>query len=182
MADENRVKLLAKGEGVVAGDFGNEGTGGHSHLVYNWKTNETQKFVVAAKAEGEATIYSGYYFHPENKKWMLIASFRAPRDGKLLRGLYSFNENFGGSNGHLRRLAEFGNQWIKTTDDKWIELTTARFTHDSTGGKDRRDYGAGLAEDGNFYLSNGGFIADAIEAGQTFTRKAAGKKPEIVLP
>ena len=182
VADENRVKLLAKGDGVVAGDFGNEGTGGHSHLVYNWKTNDRQRFLVSTKIDGDATIYTGYYFNPDNEKWKLIASFRAPHDGKTLHGLYSFSENFGGSNGHLRRLVEYGNQWIKTTDDKWIELTTAKFTHDSTGGKDRRDFGAGLAADGNFYLSNGGFVADAIKYGDAFTRKPTGKPPEIKLP
>jgi hypothetical protein len=31
VSDENRVKLLGKGDGVYSGDFGNEGTGGHSH-------------------------------------------------------------------------------------------------------------------------------------------------------
>lgn len=36
VADENRVTLLAKGEGVHTGDFGNEGTGGHSHLKFLW--------------------------------------------------------------------------------------------------------------------------------------------------
>ena len=54
VSDENRVKLLAKGENVVASDFGNEGTGGHSHLVYAWKTGQTRKkFAVTAKAEGD---------------------------------------------------------------------------------------------------------------------------------
>lgn len=183
VADENRVKLLAKGEDVIAGDFGNEGTGGHSHLTYMWKTGEIQRFLVTAKAEGDATTYTGYFYFPEKQKWGLIASFRAPRDGKLLRGLYSFNENFGGNNGHLQRKCEFGNQWIKTTDDKWIELTTASFTHDGTGGKDRRDFGAGLTPDGRFYLSNGGFVADAIKYGNQFTRPATGKPPtDIVIP
>ena len=32
VGQENRVTLVAKGEGVYSGDFGNEGTGGHSHL------------------------------------------------------------------------------------------------------------------------------------------------------
>ena len=40
VGDENRVTLVSKGAEVVAGDFGNEGTGGHSHLKYNWKTGE----------------------------------------------------------------------------------------------------------------------------------------------
>jgi hypothetical protein len=180
---EDRVKLLAKGEGVIANDFGNEGTGGHSHLVYPWKTREMQRFLVTAKADGEATIYTGYFFFNDTKKWGLIASFRAQRDGKLLRGLYSFNENFGGANGHLRRLCEFGNQWIKTTDGKWSELLTAHFTHDPTGENDRRDFGAGVTKEGRFYLSNGGFIAEAVKQNDIFARPATGVPPgDIVLP
>jgi hypothetical protein len=46
--DVNRVKLMGKGDGVYSGDFGNEGTGGHSHLKYPWKTGETQRFLVTA--------------------------------------------------------------------------------------------------------------------------------------
>jgi hypothetical protein len=181
--DENRVTLLAKGDGVYAGDFGNEGTGGHSHLIYNWKTGQTQRFLVTAKVDGDATIYSGYFYFTEKGKWGLIASFRAPHDGKLLRDLYSFNENFGGGNGYLQRLCEFGNQWIKTPQDKWIELTTAHFTHDATGGKDRLDFGAGVTKDGRFYLSNGGFHAEPVKSGDAFTRPVTGKPPtDITLP
>lgn len=106
-----------------------------------------------------------------------------PHDGKLLRGLYSFNENFSGSNGHLRRLCEFTNQWIKTTDGKWTELLTAQFTHDPTGGTDRRDFGAGITQDGRFYLSNGGFIGEPVKQHDSFTRPATGHPPtDIVLP
>jgi hypothetical protein len=181
--DENRVKLIAKGEGVVATDFGNEGTGDHSHLKYNWKTGQTQRFLVTAKADGDATIYSGYFYFSEKQRWGLIASFRAPHDGKLLRGLYSFSENFGGSNGDLQRLCEYANQWIKTPDGKWIELTTAQFTHDSTGGKDRRDFGAGITKDGHFYLSNGGFYSEPVKYGDVFTRPSGGQAPaDIVRP
>ena len=41
VADDDRVKLLEKGSGVFTDDFGNEGTGGHSHLVYPWKKGQT---------------------------------------------------------------------------------------------------------------------------------------------
>ena len=102
------TQLVAKGEGVVAEVFGNEGTGGHSHLVYPWKTGSRQRFFVTARPEGDATIYSGYWFHPDKQAWMLIASFRAAKDGQGLRRLYAFSENFGGSTGHLRRKALFG--------------------------------------------------------------------------
>ena len=37
----------------------------------------------------------------------------APKEGGWLRGLHSFSENFGGSNGNLRRKARYGNQWIR---------------------------------------------------------------------
>lgn len=184
VAKEDRVELLAKGPRVYASDFGNEGTGGHSHLKYNWKTGATYRFLVAAQPEGTSTVYSGYFYFPEKKQWGLIARFRAPKDGSYLRGLYSFNEDFGGANGDARRFAEFGNQWVKTAEGRWIELTTARFTHDPTGREDRKDYGAGIAESGRFYLSNGGFVAEPLRYGDRLQRAARGTPPgsDIVLP
>ncbi len=179
---DDLVQLLGKGDGVYTGGFGNEGTGGHSHLKYMWKTGETYRFLVTVKPEGTHTIYSGYFYFPEKQAWGLIASFRAPKDGKYLRGLYSFNENFGGSNGQLRRLAQFGPQWVKTKDGVWHELTTARFTHDGTGKDDRHDYAAG-AIGNRFYLSNGGFTNDPQAVYKSeITREPSGKAPEINLP
>jgi len=182
VADENRVALLAKGDGVYAGDFGNEGTGGHSHLKYLWKTGETQRLIVTAQPTNEIfTIYSGYWFHPEKQRWMLISSWRAPKDGSYLRGLYSFSENFGGSSGHRLRKALYGNQWIRTDADEWIELTVATFSHDSTGRSDRLDRFMGV-ENGKFFLSHGGFIPGFTTSGEKFTRPATGKPPVLQLP
>lgn len=179
---EDRVQLLAKGEGVVTSDFGNEGTGGHSHLVYPWKTGDTYRFLVSARPDGAATIYTAWFYFPEKNSWGLIASFRAPKDGKYLRGLYSFNEDFDGANGQQLRRAEFGNQWIKTVDGRWIELTKARFTHTARGiYKDRLDRGAGVIGD-RFYLTNGGFKAESIEYGDEFSRAASGVAPQGTLP
>jgi hypothetical protein len=179
---EDRVQLLAKGEGVVTSDFGNEGTGGHSHLVYPWKTGETYRFLVSARPDGASTIYTAWFYFPEKESWGLIASFRAPKDGKYLRGLYSFNEDFDGANGQQLRRAEFGNQWIKTVDGRWIELTKARFTHTALGiYKDRIDRGAGVIGD-RFYLTNGGFKAESIEYGDEFNRAASGMAPQGTLP
>ena len=181
VSDENRVKLLAKGEDVVASDFGNEGTGGHSHLVYPWKTGQPQKFAVTAKAEADHTDYAGYWFQPEQKTWKLVASFRAPHDGKWLHGLYSFCENFGGSNGHLQRKALYGPQWLRTADGKWQEITEASFSHDPTGKENRLDRYMGV-ERGLFFLSNGGFVAGYTKYGDKFTRPPTGHPPEIQLP
>ncbi len=183
VASENRTTLVAKGEGVSAGDFGHEGTGGHSHLVYPWKTGEKQRFIVEIKqAENKHTIYSGWWFHPEKKQWMLIATWNAPKDGHWLDGLYSFSENFGGSNGNLRRKALFGNQWVRTAEGKWIEITTAHFSHDETGGEDRHDRFMGV-ENGEFFLSSGGFVPGFTKYGTPFTRPATGHPPaDLNLP
>lgn len=177
VAQEDRTSLIAKGDGVYTGDFGHEGTGGHSHLVYNWKTGEKQRFLTTADPiDATHTIYSGFWFHPEKKKWMLISSWKAPKDGGTLHGLYSFNENFGGSNGNLRRKARFGNQWIRTSDGKWVEITTASFSHDPTGKSDRLDRFMGV-ENGEFFLSNGGFVEGFTAYGTKFTRPSGGKAP-----
>ncbi|GAB4460558.1 MAG: hypothetical protein OHK0029_24770 [Armatimonadaceae bacterium] len=181
VAAEDRVQLLAKGQDVYASGFGNEGTGGHSHLKYLWKTGETHQFLVTAFPKGGVTVYSGYYFFPDKKEWGLIARFQAPKDGNYLRGLYSFNENFWGGNGQKRRLAEFGNQWVMTEEGMWTELTEARFTHDPTGKEDRRDYSAGTA--GNrFFLANGGFKEANITYGSTIRRPATGQAPRDIPP
>lgn len=183
VADENKVTLIAKGEGVYSGDFGNEGTGGHSHLTYSWKTGEKQRFIVTAKpTDATHTIFSGYYFHPDKKQWMLISSWRAPKEGGYLRGLYSFSENFGGSNGHLRRKALYGNQWIRTNTGEWNEITTASFSHDPTGKADRLDRFMGV-ENGQFFLSQGGFVEGFTAFGEKFSRAPLGKAPsDLALP
>jgi hypothetical protein len=182
VGDENRVQLLGKGEGVFTGDFGNEGTGGHSHLKTMWKTGEKQKFVVTAKPLGKTTIFSGFWFNGESKKWMLISSWKAPKEGGYMRGVHSFSENFGGSNGHLLRKALYGNQWIRTPDQKWIELTTAKFSHDPTGKTDRLDRFMG-AENGQFFLSHGGFVDGFTKYGDALTRIPTGIAPdELDLP
>jgi hypothetical protein len=177
---ENRVQLVEAGAGVVAGDFGNEGTGGQSFLRSTWKTGTVYRFLVTAKAEGDTTLYSGFFFAPEYGKWRLIARFRAPKDGKLLSGLYSFSENYVGVNGQLQRKAWFSNQWINTGDG-WRELTTARFTHDSHGKADRWDYAAGI-DRGDFFLEHGGFTAQGVHYGDTLSRPAAGKRPKDIEP
>jgi hypothetical protein len=181
--DVNRVKLMGKGEGVYSGDFGNEGTGGHSHLKVMWKTGEKQRFIVTAKPVDETfTIYSGYWFHPQQGKWMLISSWKAPKEGGWMRGTHSFSENFGGSNGHILRKALYGNQWIRTSSGEWIELTTASFSHDPTGREDRFDRYMGV-EGGQFFLSHGGFVDGFTKYGEKFTREPTRQPPQgIELP
>jgi hypothetical protein len=176
--DENRVALVGKGKDVYTGSFGNEGTGGHSHLKFNWKTGEKQRFLVTAQIVDEThTIFAGYYFRPDTQEWMLISSWNAPKEGKHLRGLYSFSENFVGRNGHIVRKALYDNQWIRTDDGQWIELTEAKFSHDATGKADRLDRFMGI-EKGQFFLSHGGFLDAFTPSGERFTRPKSNRSPQ----
>jgi hypothetical protein len=183
VAAADRVQLIGKGEGVYSGDFGNEGTGGHSHLKYLWKTGEPQRFLVtAAPDDATHTTFAGYYFHPDRKEWMLISAWRAPKEGGYLRGMHGFSENFWGNNGHLLRKSLHGNQWMKTDDGRWLELTRAVFSHDPTGRNDRLDRFMGV-ENGQFFLSHGGFIDGFTPGGGVFHRPPTGRLPsDLQLP
>ncbi len=177
VADENRVRLVDKGEGVFSGDFGNEGTGGHSHLKYPWKTGSTQRFLVTAQATDTThTTFSGYWFHPEKMEWMLISAWNAPKERGYLRGLHSFSENFLGENGHLPRKALYGNSWYRSENGTWREIRTAKFSHDQTGKADRLDRTMGI-ENNRFFLQHGGFLEGYTEYGVPFTREPGVEPP-----
>jgi hypothetical protein len=175
---DDKVRLIKKGKDVFSGDFGNEGTGGHSHLIWNWTTGKKYCFLVHALPETTFTTYTGYFKDPDKNEWMLISSWKSPKDGKYLNHLYSFIENFWGTNGNLERKARFANQWICTSAGEWIELSKASFSHDPTGNKMRLDYGASVKNNG-FILWNGGFKEGTAQYGQSFVREVGGKQPDI---
>jgi hypothetical protein len=178
VAAENRVRLVAKGEGVFAGDFGNEGTGGHSHLTFPWKTGEAQRFVVTSTPLADSrAIFAGYWFHPDEHRWMLISAWDAPGENGSLRRLHGFSENFVGDNGDLVRKSRHGNQWYRTADGTWHEITRATFSHDPTGKADRLDRFMGV-ENGSFFLSHGGFLDGFTRYGEAFDRPAGGRPPD----
>ena len=74
--DNQKINMLKKGATVHTGEFGNEGSGGQSYLLYNWKAGNIYKFLMHAKPDGnDRTTYTAYFYAPELNKWMLIASF-----------------------------------------------------------------------------------------------------------
>lgn len=179
--EDQQVKMLAKGAGVHAGEFGNEGSGGQSYLQYNWKAGNTYKFLLHGAPDGNNnTIYTAYFFAPELNKWQLIASFKRPQTNTYLKHFHSFLENFIPQQGAMQRRVLFNNQWVCDAAGNWIEINTARFTTDNTGKKGyRMDYAGGLAKRNGFYLENCGFFKEYTTPGTTFTRPATGKKPAI---
>jgi hypothetical protein len=177
------VNLKSKGDKVASGDFGNEGSGGHSHLVYPWKANQTYHFLTGIKSiEGDSATYIGYYAMPEdNYTWHLLSQWTQNKtDTKTgFKNLYAFVENFG-NNGDNYFKAYYGNQWVVTPSGNWIELNEARFTTTAHPQRHQRfDYGAGV-EDNLFYMYSGGFKhLKNIDAGDVITRKLNGKHPLI---
>ena len=166
---EFKITLLKKGSSVYAGEFGNEGAGGQSYLVYPWKAGTTYKFLLRGQPQSNnSTIYTAYFFAPDENKWMLIASFKRPATNTYLKNLHSFLENFITETGDQTRMAIYGNQWVKDTNGVWTALSSAKFTADQTARKRfRLDYAAGVKENA-FFLKNCGFFFPSIPINSEF--------------
>lgn len=180
--EEDRVVFRKKGEGVQAEDFGNEGSGGKTFLIYPWRAGTSYKFLVRVRPnENGTTEYSGYFFAPEENRWRLISSLVRPKTQTWLHAPHSFLENFSPNQGWKQRNVFFTNQWVCDKDGVWYEMNEAAFTCDETGSKKVRvDYDGGLSEDEkSFELKNCGFFNGKTPAGTTFVRRELKNIPEI---
>lgn len=179
--EDEKIILLRKGEGVNIGEFGNEGSGGQSFLRYNWKAGVQYKFLTQVHPDKKGnTIYTAYFYAPDEDKWRLIASFLRPKTTTWYRGAHSFLENFIPSQGYITRSVEFGNQWALDKNGKWHELTEGIFTYDATAHAGvRLDYQGGTLKNNHFYLKNGGFFDNNTQYKSKFTRKSTGISPII---
>jgi hypothetical protein len=182
--DSQKIVLTAKGPKVHAGEFGNEGSGGQSYLVYPWRSGNTYRFLLHAQPlEHHATQFTAWFFAPEEGEWRLIASFRRPQTRTWLTGLHSFLENFEPAMGNKGRYVLFDHQWIRTDQGQWISLTKARFTGDNTARKGyRMDYAGGIKGTA-FFLQNCGFFSDYTPLDTWFERHPGPKEtpPDINL-
>jgi len=180
--DSQKIIMLKKGLNVHTGEFGAEGSGGQSYMLYNWKAGNTYKFLVRAKpVANNHTEFTTWFFAPELNKWQLIASFSRPQTQTYLKGLHSFLENFDPEQGTITRKVLFTNQWVADENGKWIPINSAHFTNDATAMKGyRMDYAGGV--DGNaFYLKNCGFFNNYTIRNTEFQRPVVGKAPDIDL-
>ena len=177
------VNLKRKGNDVFTGEFGNEGSGGHSHLVAKWETGKTYHFLTGIKSIlGDSATYVGYYASPnDNYTWHLLSEWTQNKtDTKLgFKNLYAFVENFG-DNGDDYFKAYYGNQWIVTPSGHWVEIYQAKFTTTAKPDKHQRyDYGAGV-EKNQFYMYSGGFNhLNKLNAGDIITRPLNNIHPVI---
>ncbi len=180
--DSLKIQLLKKGANVHAGEFGNEGSGGQSYMNYPWVADKTYAFLIRAQADSvtKNTIFTAYLKDPDKINWQLIASFKRPKSGYYLKGLYSFLENFEPDMGTVTRKVFFGNQWVADSSGNWYALTNVLFTGDATANINyRKDYSGGV--DGNrFYLRNCGFFDDFTKLKTPLVRQStSGNHPAI---
>ncbi len=179
--EDQKVRLLRKGEDVYVGEFGNEGSGGQSFLRYDWKAGKTYRFLNEVRPDGAGnTVYTAYFYATDEGRWRLIASFLRPKTDTYYTHAHSFLENFSPEGGHKSRMVRFGNAWARTTDGNWYRIANAVFTHDATAAAGvRKDYAGGVTDEGDFFLKNCGFFDEFTPYGTRFESTAAGTQPEI---
>lgn len=179
--DDQKIKLLRQGKDVHIGEFGNEGSGGQSYLVYPWKAGQTYKFLMQVRPDGKGnTAYTAYFYATDEDEWKLIASFLRPQTDTWYRHPHSFLENFNPEQGYLSRKVFFGNQWARSKEGKWTPVTDGTFTHDATAkAKVRLDYQGGKTNDNRFYMKMGGFFDESVPMGSKFKCEPSNKAPEI---
>jgi hypothetical protein len=177
---EFKITMLKKGNNVYTGEFGNEGAGGQSYLVYPWKAGNTYKFLLRGEPQQDnSTIYSAYFFAPEAQKWLLIASFKRPATNTYLKRLHSFLENFMPGTGNQQRMALYGNAWVMDKSGIWTAINAARFTADQTARKRfRLDY-AGGTQGNAFFLKNCGFFVPSTPIDSQFNIEKPAQHPVI---
>ena len=180
--EDQKIKLMKKGKDTYTGEFGNEGSGGQSYQKYNWTAGSTYQFLLQGKpTDDNATIFTAWFYAPEEKQWRLIASFSRPKTSTYLTNLHSFLENFMTETGDKTRMALYGNQWARTAEGKWTAVTKAQFTGDNTARKGyRMDYAGGVDHQ-TFFLKNCGFFDAFSELNQVFVRPQTGEPPTIDL-
>ena len=182
--DAYRVTLLRRGEGVHVGDFGAEGAGKQSYLLYPWEAGRTYRFLTEVVPHGTEHTEFTAYFCGHDGKWRLIASFMQPIPGKDFETHYeyfsSFLETYHSNYGYLEKKVYLDNQWVQTVDGRWIEICEGVFAFDPE--HPRRDFEGGV-EDGRFYLRHCGYFDDAKipTPGTRFRRPARGVPPTIDL-
>lgn len=168
--EDQKIRMLRKGEGVHTGEFGNEGSGGQSFLRYQWKTGNRYHFLLqGVPAADNYTNYTAYFFAPEENQWRLIASFSRPKTSTYLTRFHSFLENFIPNTGNITRKAYYLNQWVRNKEGNWFAVNKARFTGDATAQKGyRMDYAGGI-EGGKFFMKNDGFFSESTPLRSEFT-------------
>jgi hypothetical protein len=164
---------------TVFGRFGGEGEGGHTHMLWSWKTNETFQFFVCKQpgTETNSTDARYYIYDRSSGKWRHSATINSPNGGHrsvttLGGGINSFLENFAGRDREAPKLALY-RLWLGTKVDQMKCLTIA--------------HGDGIwgVLHGSYFLAEGSQAAlDAVLSGleKEYGKPAFGEKGKALDP
>lgn len=177
--DSLHVRVLKKGTGVTAQNFGNEGSGKQSFMHYPWATGKTYRTLVRVQPDGKGnTVYTGY-FGDDNGNWHLLSQLLRPATDTYYKRPHSFLECFIPETSINTRSVTFKNQWARDKDGIWHEITNATFTCDGTGRSGVRTDLYGGVQNNAFILQNCGFFDKTTDYRSTFSRNPTGNIPQI---
>ena len=184
VADSARATLLYACKDLYTDRFGGEGSGVHTHLIFDWKEGTTYKFLLNAQPDFKEKSTTYTFFVQTDNKWKMLAKIKTPYFSSYIKYLYSFLENFGRNDGMNRRSASYQNIWVNQVNGCWNEITRPSF-HLPFGDNNRlkKDYGCGLSTANGFMLSSGGGFTDTYIPENSFIqRPATGIIPVLQMP
>jgi len=124
-----RPKTIEADPRTIFNRFGGEGEGGHTHMLWPWKTNETFQFFVQKQpgSQPDTTDTRYYVYDREKRQWIHSATIQNPNGGEpsvstISGGLNSFLENFLGGDKGVVKLALY-RLWLGPTVDRLQCLT-----------------------------------------------------------
>ena len=155
------VTLVAKGPETVTNNFGGEGTGGQSYNPKaNWKTGQPVHFLMNVLPDNNGSVVISAWYQLGTAPWVYVASWRAPKEHRYFDGFYAFIENYGYTNGWMRRMAYYYNSWGKQSGGgDWVSFNKVRFSHTDGKPGQRVDYEQGVSAKypDRFYMASGGY-------------------------
>lgn len=163
--------------------FGNEGTGTKSFVHgWNWNTNVPVKFLTNARLEEykdtlknragadsivnrRNTLVSAWYNSDPAKGWKFISTLRLPNKVTYFDSWYSFLENYGYSNGQIKRYAYYYNGFAheQSSDPskpgRWINFNQVNLSNTDGAVGQRVDFEQGRLPENPawFYMASGGY-------------------------
>ncbi|KAK3094649.1 hypothetical protein FSP39_004429 [Pinctada imbricata] len=157
-SEENQVQVLYHGDGVQVSRFGGEGTGAKTMFPFDWCIGEPVKFKLTAAVDDDKkrSSFSCYVFMEEKMEWFHIATMKTLTNGCLIRGVYSFVEDFfrNRKSYHDKRRAHFGTCFAEHSNGETVVYNKARFTASNSEAININ----GCCCDGQFLLETGADI------------------------